>query len=55
VVKLLHDIAMRSDKNKMGSSNLATVFMPIIFFSVQVRGLSLVSAVVWERLVWIHR
>ena len=32
---LLHDIMLQSDKNKMSSKNLATVFLPALFFSVQ--------------------
>ncbi len=34
-LELLNYIAERSDKNKMTSKNLATVFLPALFFSVQ--------------------
>lgn len=34
-LSLLHDISLNADKNKMTSKNLATVFLPALFFSVQ--------------------
>lgn len=35
MLSLLHDISLKAEHNKMTSKNLATVFLPALFFSVQ--------------------
>lgn len=35
ILQLLNDISRKSEQNKMTSKNLATVFLPALFFSVQ--------------------